>query len=339
MKTAFLIQRGAQRYQASSEALLKNWVERGHLLRDDLIAPVSNKGDPSHWCRAGEHPQLRPLFDAQSSSIFWVHDAGQTYQAESLELIECWLQEGRITRGALLATPEEREWRPLSSSSALVHLFPEIAAPKEADHEVESGDREAEISARIHAIDAQRSERSGAAAVSQSAESASAYPRLLQLGPEERAQVETWFLPFYDVVRVFMATRELRPGERLAHPCRLGEQGTSLEGLEKRPIFEAILNTLQESWRAARGRHMALSEQLQRMNGELLEESQRLCEHLSSGLKEIGVAPPDRLLIGNRSAPPMRPEERVLMGQLFDALGAIIRLKSERLGGQPTPKS
>ena len=119
--------------------------------------------------------------------------------------------------------------------------------------------------------------------------------------------------PLYDAVRVFMAARTLRPGERLARPASLVPGAPSLEGEDKQTIFKRLLIHLEEQ------RTLPLAE-VQRAQLE------HLIVMLRTGLPQVGMTPPERLVVGHGNAPMMSFEERGFIEELHQAFGMLIRL-------------
>ena len=305
MSAPFLIQRGEERYQALGEEQLIAWAREGRVQSGDLLFV------PAHgaWQAAESYPPLTQLLLERSPYL--IQRGTQRYPVPSIELLQEWLDEGRIAE-------DDQVWSAAAGRSftalELSGLSLQQRQGEGTRQETPALEQRAPLqgSEAPAAPEARTSSRVAEEIKQLQAESAPE-PPAPPPEPGARAAPARSIRPLYDAVRVFVAARTLRPGERLARPARLSPEGPSLEGEEKRTIFERLIAHLEAQ------RALPLDE-AQRAQLE------QLIELLKAGLPQIGARPPERLVVGHGNAPMMCFEERALMEELHQALGALIRL-------------
>jgi hypothetical protein len=140
---------------------------------------------------------------------------------------------------------------------------------------------------------------------------------------------------FYDVAKVFVYTRDLRPGELLESSCTLGQGGEDFLGTAKRAIYfrlaGAIETHLHGTVTAARPQ-MSVEElpgyDLMHQRAEQLLACMRRAEPV------IGSKPPDRFIVGNTGRPKMSPEEESLIVEIDALLKRLISTRAKVAAGR-----
>jgi hypothetical protein len=139
--------------------------------------------------------------------------------------------------------------------------------------------------------------------------------------------------PFYDFARVFVVTRDLRPGELLETTCRMPGVDEDFLGTAKRAIFhqvgDVLTRHLDDTVRPARPR---LRDDELPGYERMLERAVTLIDLLVEGREVIGRKPPERVVIGNQGRPKMTPEEEQLITKLDKSLKALISVKAKGEG-------
>ncbi|MEZ4434132.1 MAG: hypothetical protein R3F65_17140 [bacterium] len=136
------------------------------------------------------------------------------------------------------------------------------------------------------------------------------------------------FKPFYDVARVFLVTKDMRPGETLETEARI--PGENFKGWEKRAIYMAMRRYLVEhlNTKVKSARELVTAEE--RPGYEHLVGAAVYLVHVLDGAFEIiGRLPPERFVIGNSGRSKMHPTEEALMLDIDHALKALISVKSK----------
>ncbi len=135
------------------------------------------------------------------------------------------------------------------------------------------------------------------------------------------------FKPFYDVARVFLVTKDMRPGETLETEGRI--PGQNFKGWEKRPIYAAVRRYLVEhlNGKVKDARELVTDEERPGYQ-HFVAAATYLVHVLDSAHDTIGRAPPERFVIGNRGRPKMHPAEEELMLDMDHALKALISVKA-----------
>ncbi|MCA9540257.1 MAG: hypothetical protein KC620_15270 [Myxococcales bacterium] len=135
---------------------------------------------------------------------------------------------------------------------------------------------------------------------------------------------------FYDVARVFLVTRDLRPGEHLEAEARLPSTGDEFTGLEKRPIYlklrERMVAHMVGDVVAA---NADLSADERPGFALFLHRASALVGVLDNAENIIGTKPPERFVIGNQGRPKMHPLEEDLMLRFDAALKALISVRAK----------
>lgn len=140
---------------------------------------------------------------------------------------------------------------------------------------------------------------------------------------------------FYDVAKVFVYTRDLRPGELLESSCTLGQNGEDFLGTAKRGIYHRLTAALEQHIegpvRAARP-EMSADEvpgyELMVFRAQQLLEVMRRAEPL------IGQKPPERFIVGNTGRPKMSPEEESLIVEIDTVLKRLISTRAKVAAGR-----
>ena len=137
---------------------------------------------------------------------------------------------------------------------------------------------------------------------------------------------------FYDFARVFVVTRDLRPGELLESSCKVPSlENRDLMGTAKRAVFAQI--------QAMVDKHVA--DVVDPIRSELTadelpgyENLRGRCYELMEALRVaepyIGVKPPERVVIGNQGRPKMSSEEQGSMLRIDHAIKGVISVRAKQ---------
>jgi hypothetical protein len=141
--------------------------------------------------------------------------------------------------------------------------------------------------------------------------------------------------PFYDIAKVFVYTRDLRPGELLESSCTLGANGEDFLGQAKVAIYsrlsKAVRAHVEGPVEAARAQVTAdemPGYRLMRVRADALIEAMRAAEAF------IGKKPPERVVVGNQGRPKMSAEEEAAMIEIDSALKRLISVRARPATGQ-----
>jgi hypothetical protein len=140
---------------------------------------------------------------------------------------------------------------------------------------------------------------------------------------------------FYDVAKVFVYTRDLRPGELLESSCTLGQNGEDFLGTAKRGIYHRLAGALERHIegpvRAARAE----------MSGDelagyelMLSRAHQLLEVMRRAEPVVGQKPPERFIVGNTGRPKMSPEEESLIVEIDTVLKRLISTRAKAAAGR-----
>jgi hypothetical protein len=140
---------------------------------------------------------------------------------------------------------------------------------------------------------------------------------------------------FYDVAKVFVYTRDLRPGELLESSCTLGQNGEDFLGTAKRAIYHRLANALEQHIdgpvRAARTEMSADEGPGYEL---MLERAKQLLEVMRRAEPLIGQKPPERFIVGNTGRPKMSPEEESLIVEIDTVLKRLISTRAKVAAGR-----
>jgi hypothetical protein len=138
---------------------------------------------------------------------------------------------------------------------------------------------------------------------------------------------------YYALARVFVVTRDLRPGEVFEAEARL--EGTDFLGQAKSAIFgtlslrmrDHIDNTVKPARDKMKPNEIPGYELM-------LERSEELAGCFEESLKDIGKKPPERFVVGNQNRPKLSPEEESSMLALDAAFKGLISVRAKSEVGQ-----
>lgn len=136
------------------------------------------------------------------------------------------------------------------------------------------------------------------------------------------------FKPFYDVARVFLVTKDMRPGETLDTEARI--PGENFKGWEKRAIYTTLRRYLVEhlNGKVKESRELVTAEERPGFE-HFVGAAVYLVHVLDGAFETIGRRPPERFVVGNRGRPKLHPAEEELMLDIDHALKALISVKSK----------
>lgn len=136
------------------------------------------------------------------------------------------------------------------------------------------------------------------------------------------------FKPFYAVAKVFLVTKDMRPGETLDTEARL--PGVDFKGWEKRAIYIAMRNFLVEHMnsRVKEARELITDEERPGYH-HFVTAAAYLIAVLDGSYDTIGQRPPERFVVGNRGRPKMHPAEEEMMLDLDQAIKALVAVKAK----------
>lgn len=135
------------------------------------------------------------------------------------------------------------------------------------------------------------------------------------------------FKPFYAVAKVFLVTRDMRPGETLEAEARI--PGHTFKGEEKRAIYTALHAYLVEhmNGRVKTARTLIADDEQAGFN-HFCSAAAYLVAVLDGAHETIGRRPPERFVVGNRGRPKMHPAEEEMMLDLDQAIKALVAVKA-----------
>ena len=135
---------------------------------------------------------------------------------------------------------------------------------------------------------------------------------------------------FYDVARVHMVTRDLRPGELLEAACDLPSTGDSFLGLAKRAIYHRLQQRMREHIDSTvLGAAEKISPENQPGFRLFLHRAQELAQTYLEADEVVGSKPPERVVVGNVGRPKMSPDEEAVLIRIDEALKALISVRSK----------
>ncbi len=136
--------------------------------------------------------------------------------------------------------------------------------------------------------------------------------------------------PFYDAARVFVVTRDLRPGELLETSCRMPGVVDDFLGTAKRAIYHRVTDVLQGHLeRVVRPARAEMRPDELPGFERMLDRAEQFVGILDGARDLIGKKPPERVVIGNQGRPKMTPEEEQVVQRLDKALKALISVKAK----------
>ncbi len=135
------------------------------------------------------------------------------------------------------------------------------------------------------------------------------------------------FKSFYAVAKVFLVTKDMRPGEQLETEARI--PGHDFKGQEKRAIYVAMREFLVEhmNGKVKDAQHLVTDEERPGFN-HFCSVAAYLVTVLDGAYDTIGLRPPERFVVGNRGRPKMHPAEEEMMLDLDQAIKALVAVKA-----------
>lgn len=135
------------------------------------------------------------------------------------------------------------------------------------------------------------------------------------------------FKPFYAVAKVFLVTKDMRPGEVLEAEARI--PGHSFKGLDKRTIYVAMREFLVEHMNGKlKGAQNLVTDEERPGYNHLCAAAAYLLAVLDGAYDTIGLRPPERFVVGNRGRPKMHPAEEEMMLDFDQAIKALVAVKA-----------
>ena len=140
---------------------------------------------------------------------------------------------------------------------------------------------------------------------------------------------------FYDVAKVFVYTRDLRPGELLESSCTLGAGGEDFLGTAKKGIYHRLLLVLELHFNGpvADARAQLRPDELPGYEA-LLVRADQLLSSMRTAEDIVGTKPPERFVVGNRGRPKMTAGEETAMLEIDAALKRLISVRAKTVNGQ-----
>ena len=139
--------------------------------------------------------------------------------------------------------------------------------------------------------------------------------------------------PFYDFAKVFVFTRDLRPGELLESSCVFGASNEDFLGRAKVAIYKRLTQLMRAH---VEGPLAQVSTQLtpdERPGYALLcARAATLLEAMERVEAYIGKKPPERVVVGNQGRPKMSPEEEAGIIEIDSALKRLISVRAKPAG-------
>ena len=139
--------------------------------------------------------------------------------------------------------------------------------------------------------------------------------------------------PFYDFAKVFVFTRDLRPGELLESSCVFGASNEDFLGRAKVAIYKRLTQLMRAQ---IEGPLAQVSTQLtpdERPGYALLcARAATLLEAMERVEAHIGKKPPERVVVGNQGRPKMSPEEEAGIIEIDGALKRLISVRAKPAG-------
>jgi hypothetical protein len=128
---------------------------------------------------------------------------------------------------------------------------------------------------------------------------------------------------FYDLARLFMICKDMRPLELLQGTCFVPTLQQNLESMEKKKIFEIIYQHLLNQIQPQLTNILSNHTQHDTLK-DLHQTSQYLLHYFEAGLDCIGLIGVDRIVIGNQNRPKMTAEEEKCMIDLHHLIKQAI---------------
>jgi hypothetical protein len=318
----FWLRKGDQNYATDSLETILRWASEGNIDPDDYIYHPSY----GKWFRAGDSPQLASRFPShfKQRNEAYGREGGEeatSERADSVARTAVDLPAEQI-RQALLErlkpavgpgeVPEPRDTRPVMQSDL-------ASIPQDA---IQLRDTEAQP--ELPAAQPERAEE-GPEEAAEVVEDAP-HPPAMEVDRDARFNDRFGAMKlFYDCARVFVVTRDLRPGEVLETDCSLASTGDAFRSRSKREIYATLaerMKTHLEGKLAEIGTSLPANER----PGYhlLLSRIEVLLEAMRKADPVIGQKPPERFIIGNQGRPKMTPAEEEAMLKIDAALTGVI---------------
>lgn len=140
---------------------------------------------------------------------------------------------------------------------------------------------------------------------------------------------------FYDVAKVFVYTRDLRPGELLESSCTLGQGGEDFLGTAKRAIYHRLAGAIESHLRGTVSAARAQMSADELPGYDLMfQRAEQLLACMRKAEPVIGSKPPDRFIVGNTGRPKMSPEEEALIVEVDALLKRLISTRAKVTAGR-----
>ncbi len=135
---------------------------------------------------------------------------------------------------------------------------------------------------------------------------------------------------FYDVARVFIVTKDVRPGESVEAECRLPSTGDDFKGVDKKEIYTRLRGHMTDHLMGpVRDARAGVSDGNLPGYARFVDSAVTLVETLAGAEEVIGVVPPGRVVIGNAGRPKMSPAEEAIMLDFDAALKGVISCRAK----------
>jgi len=337
----FWLRKDDKNYVADSMETILEWASKGNVAPDDLIYHPTY----SRWFRAGDSPQVASRFPNLGISTLPsapVPKSGPHQPSTSTSPLS--LEQRDALASVAGGQDTVADFDGVAVREAIAAQSAGAAAAEPVQAEVESAPEsetplpeDAEASAEVaetppEPADEPADEASEPAAAGGGATVSLADLKIdIEYDENARFKDDSKIMKlFYDVARVFIVTKDVRPGESVEAECRLPSTGDDFTGIEKKEIYRRLRDRMTEHLvgpvHAARE---GVSEENLPGYARFVDSAVTLVETLDGADGVIGVVPPGRVVIGNAGRPKMSPAEEGIMLDFDSALKGVISCRAK----------
>lgn len=326
----FWLRKDDKNYVADSMETILDWASKGNVAPDDLVYHPTY----SRWFRAGDSPQIASRFP--SSGLASVSrplnpEGGHHQPSTSTSPLSSEQREALQSVAGGGDTVADFDGAAVREAIAAQTEAAEATADAEAPV-VETGDAPENDAEPVEQPEpAEASAPSAAPAPASKAGDLAGLAVDVEYDESDRFKDDNKIMKlFYDVARVFIVTKDVRPGESVEAECRLPSTDDDFKGVDKKDIYtrlrarmvEHLVGTVQ----AARD---GVDEDNLPGYARFVDSAVALVRTLDGAEDIIGVVPPGRVVIGNAGRPKMSPAEEEMMLDFDTALKGVISCRAK----------
>ncbi len=322
----YWVRREQKKFQANSWDTLCQWAREGRLkLTDEYKTPESPQ-----WRLVQRDPMLSSMIPEREQLILKRGDA--TYRAPNYELIQEWAKKGQVSPDDMVYSNYTQLWTAVSEIEAIMQCIPQLVITKLEQKKARRKNLEfalddhqqTEVSVKVVQevdLDSEEQQTEEQQTEEQQTEEQQTDAIIPILKPSS-AIIQEICAPIYDVARLFLVIKDLRPLDRIKGECLLKSLKLDCQGMSKKEAFSEAILALKKH------QELYLSNELSARSLGADEVFQTLMSFIESIEQEqdvIGNLDEERFVVGNQNRPKMTPDEASLMIKLQTIVEQMIQ--------------